>query len=596
MSEDVEFPIDSPAPLPWMPPVCKRYEGTIAKYDKLKTLRQWTYISSKKREQDIEPAYDLHSPERNFHEWGARVTAAMKINLAPKWIVFLLAGTYWRIWGHPQNGLHCYRHALARVPEQYKDVVLTNLAGLVYTAGSLDDALVLAVDSHHIDDKDPETNFLLGNLYLAKGNYSGAWNHYKQTIRMNSTYLQRYPFMTVPGCHLKFEEKKEVEQEEPQEVGPSQAASEEVLYIPHEDAFIMCKAGSCKIISKEELENEATESSTNQSGSGKKGKKKKKKKSGKKNKSTEDDVIASKAAGKSNQPGVEIGTIAETSAEEEDQFSKPEATDADFIGPVQVKDSALPDVMIRVREKISTPLPSSAECSNIKQINWDTFTSTWLSVTAKGINIRDHVVYPSVSDPIENKEPHCPSVPVSLLTLDHLEGVKMRQFLQFASEIGLTDAFQGLTSEDGVSLADMANRVSLSLELYPDSWVLSTSAALYWRVVGNAEEAINCLRHALHFVPSDMRDVPLISLANILHRAGLYNDALIVTNMALENSPKFVVVHFTMANIYMSKGDLDMAEAFYLSSLALHSTFEPARDRLLTLQCDRVATLAKSLP
>ena len=83
--------------------------------------------------------------------------------------------------------------------------------------------------------------------------------------------------------------------------------------------------------------------------------------------------------------------------------------------------------------------------------------------------------------------------------------------------------------------------------------MLSTAAALYWRVVGDAEEAVNCLRHALHHAPSSMKDIPLISLANILHRAGLFNDALIVTNMALEISPKFVVIHFTMANIYVSK-------------------------------------------
>ncbi len=50
-----------------------------------------------------------------------------------------------------------------------------------------------------------------------------------------------------------------------------------------------------------------------------------------------------------------------------------------------------------------------------------------------------------------------------------------------------------------------------------------------------------------------MKDIPLLSLANILHRGGMYNDALIVTNMALEISPKFVVIHFTMANIYVSK-------------------------------------------
>ena len=38
-----------------------------------------------------------------------------------------------------------------------------------------------------------------------------------------------------------------------------------------------------------------------------------------------------------------------------------------------------------------------------------------------------------------------------------------------------------------------------------------------------------------------------------LYRAGIYNNALVVANMALEISPKFVVIHFTMANIYAAK-------------------------------------------
>ena len=33
----------------------------------------------------------------------------------------------------------------------------------------------------------------------------------------------------------------------------------------------------------------------------------------------------------------------------------------------------------------------------------------------------------------------------------------------------------------------------------------------------------------------------------------MLNNALVVANMALEVSPKFVVLHFTMANIYASK-------------------------------------------
>ena len=37
----------------------------------------------------------------------------------------------------------------------------------------------------------------------------------------------------------------------------------------------------------------------------------------------------------------------------------------------------------------------------------------------------------------------------------------------------------------------------------------------------------------------------------------MLNDALVVANMALEISPKFVVLHFTMANIYASKVRLE---------------------------------------
>ena len=77
----------------------------------------------------------------------------------------------------------------------------------------------------------------------------------------------------------------------------------------------------------------------------------------------------------------------------------------------------------------------------------------------------------------------------------------------------------------------------------------------------------------------------------MLHRAGLYNDSLIVANMALEISPKFVVVHFTIANIYASMGDYDMAATFYLSTVTLQSTFDPARDRLMSLYCSKKSTI-----
>ena len=40
-------------------------------------------------------------------------------------------------------------------------------------------------------------------------------------------------------------------------------------------------------------------------------------------------------------------------------------------------------------------------------------------------------------------KPICPDVPTSLLSMDHLVGVRMRDQLHIASEAGLKEAFQG---------------------------------------------------------------------------------------------------------------------------------------------------------
>lgn len=46
--------------------------------------------------------------------------------------------------------------------------------------------------------------------------------------------------------------------------------------------------------------------------------------------------------------------------------------------------------------------------------------------------------------------------------------------------------------------------------------------------------------------------MPLISLANILHNAKLWNDAVIVATMAVEIAPHFAVNHFTLGNVYVA--------------------------------------------
>lgn len=57
------------------------------------------------------------------------------------------------------------------------------------------------------------------------------------------------------------------------------------------------------------------------------------------------------------------------------------------------------------------------------------------------------------------------------------------------------------------------------------------------------------------------QDVPLISLANILHNAKLWNDAVVVATMAVEIAPHFAVNHFTLGNVYVAMVRLGASRA-----------------------------------
>ena len=49
------------------------------------------------------------------------------------------------------------------------------------------------------------------------------------------------------------------------------------------------------------------------------------------------------------------------------------------------------------------------------------------------------------------------------------------------------------------------------------------------------------------------QDLALVSIANIFHRVGMYDDAATIAKMAIEITPQLVINHFTLANVYSSK-------------------------------------------
>ena len=50
----------------------------------------------------------------------------------------------------------------------------------------------------------------------------------------------------------------------------------------------------------------------------------------------------------------------------------------------------------------------------------------------------------------------------------------------------------------------------------------------------------------------------MLGLASMLYRCGMVDEAMLVTVMALDNSPDVVAIHFMLANLYAAKVCLEI--------------------------------------
>lgn len=241
----------------------------------------------------------------------------------------------------------------------------------------------------------------------------------------------------------------------------------------------------------------------------------------------------------------------------------------------------------RWRDYTSLGWPGPEECQRTRRVDLTTVASTWLAVSAKNIDITEHIDF---ATPLQEPaaEPLCnANLAASMHTLDHLAGVANRAAIHYTGESQLREVLQNLGKDkfSPQSFEQVGTRIAKVLEKNQTSWVLSSMAALYWRVKGQGKRAIDCLRQALNYAPHHMKDVPLISLANIFQNARLWEDALTVARMAVEIAPHFVVNHFTLANVYITMEEFEKAMRWYESTLKLQPEFAPAKDRLRTIQC-----------
>ncbi|XP_053305151.1 tetratricopeptide repeat protein 17 [Spea bombifrons] len=585
---------------------------------------------------------------------GASLYHSLTQPSGPLWSVLNEAALFWRAVGNSTQALVCLRRALNLSPLQNQHIPLVNLANLLMHRGLHAEASKLLLQAGSIDQKEPITLLSLGNSYLSLKNLTGALHVFRAALDLKTPCpecegslqmircLQLYPFLynvssaTCSGhCHAGGKDgpheaesfhsytrtSNDQEDNGSQGSGGEQDSSvqlENVILVEANTSEVKEPAGEAPMSEEmlalvDEFENswplEAFEGALELKG-------------------RRMDLQGIRVLKKGNPDGQSGSCFGDCDDDDEEaewitfqvkRLKKPKAdgshpsdhTDSageeyldgesdDFQAGLEISGPKIPapDPQGRRPDYRSLGWPSPDECLKLRRVELSTVASTWLAVSAKNIDITEHVDF---ATPLQEPgvEPLCnANFPASMHTMDHLHGIANRAAIHYTGESQLKEVLQNLGKDKypPQSLEQVGTRIMKVLEKNQTSWVLSSMAALYWRVKGQGKKAIDCLRHALHYAPHHMKDVPLISLANIFHNAKLWNDAIIVATMAVEIAPHFVVNHFTLANVYVAMEEYEKAMRWYESTLKLQPEFAPAKDRIRAIQCHLLLKKGRRAP
>ncbi|XP_012940375.1 tetratricopeptide repeat protein 17 [Aplysia californica] len=783
-------------PLPWYPPVCvplmELAEGNPAVYDHLKSVSyaERSRIPLKYNDPSMRKVLLSHVNDGlvTEEEVGQRILTALKKNIGPQWILYNLAGLYWRIVGNNDHGIECIRRSIYLSPPQYRDIPLVNLANILYRYGRYDDAIVIMRDALAVNDVEPSSHFFFGHLLWATRNYTGAAFHYEEALAYDPLHSSALDALRAMKCYIKYHHAAQSAAPPPQEPSAASAQSQ-AGNCQHKstetESRVICKSENnneekCIIETRSrnrvaDCNGQCTQTCTitpvkmdgcsgdlnlenaiigHCSGKG-----------GKQFSTDQDDMLFStdftskldevsdyyekkglcegdecshlrvqqggqrphtkleyvegvlkhkliflqvspselqveaddciifndgtKSAGCNREEfrtyieELERDIIAlenilggsdsalhcalsledDEETDDEDDDDDDEAEDEEdpeevryiaslMIAPMRrrreeeekerkkqeekkwreeeekkrreqeeawrKREFAVPHAIVRPQPRVESEeeknpprfpplddheLPdtrvhlgrlgrlnwSPEDCSGEEKMDFSQYASTWLCPTAKGLRLEEYIDFDEMIKH-EQEEPVCDRKLISpVRAMGHLPSIMSRGTLKLSPEVGLKEVLQMLGGEEE-PVSVMGTRITHALIQNRTSWVAYSLAALFWRVEGDAKEALDCLQMALTYVPHTYKDTVLISLANVLQNVQYSNDAIVVTSAALDVTSDLPVSHFTMANIYAAKADWNHAVMFYQSTLGLQSSFKPARERLKAILCRGLAT------
>ena len=136
----------------------------------------------------------------------------------------------------------------------------------------------------------------------------------------------------------------------------------------------------------------------------------------------------------------------------------------------------------------------------------------------------------------------------------------------------------------------MGHCITIGLSRNAKNWVLFNLAAAYWRIQGNAFEAIECSRRAFHFAPDKYKHMSLLNIGAVLHKHGYTRNATAIIERGAQlnnkhNGSGVTLHHFTLGNLYAHMEVYSESIKHYKKALEAQNDFAEASERLYAVLC-----------
>ncbi|TRY65425.1 hypothetical protein DNTS_021895 [Danionella cerebrum] len=219
----------------------------------------------------------------------------------------------------------------------------------------------------------------------------------------------------------------------------------------------------------------------------------------------------------------------------------------------------------------------------------DLYDGTFISLESKGIYPEDFLDMMAPLPP-DLEKPDCAKVfdlPYSIHAFQHLRGVQEKVNLTSPLLSKDDPIFTSLSLKLGHGVDEVGHRIHQALLTNSSSWVLYNLASFYWRIKNEPRRSVECAVRALHFSPRQQKDVALINMANVLHRAHFSADAAILAHAALDLTTDLLTSHYTLGNIYAMLGEYNHSVLCYEQALQAQPGFEQALRRKHAVLCQQ---------